>query len=62
VYTGELEADDEGHIVIHYGQPDSGTNHGTSMSMQVSEILGYTTLNHVRLIWGDSDDTPPSPG
>ena len=62
VYTGELEADDEGHIVIHYGQPDSGTNHGTAMSMQVSEILGYTTLDHVRLIWGDSDDTPPSPG
>jgi CO/xanthine dehydrogenase Mo-binding subunit len=62
VWTGELELDEEGHIILHYGQPDSGTNHGTSMSMQVSEILGYTTLDHVRLVWGDSDDTPASPG
>ena len=25
----------EGHVVLHYAQPDSGTNHGTSMSIQV---------------------------
>ena len=47
---------------MHFGQPDSGTNHGTSMSIQVGEILGYTNLDHIRLIWGDSDLAPPSPG
>ena len=61
-YSGELEIDAEGHVVLHYGQPDSGTNHGTSMSMQVAEILGYTNLDHIRLIWGDSDDYAGIPG
>src|SRR4029077_2080607 len=42
--------------------PDSGTNHGTSMSMQVAEILGYTNLNQIRVIWGDTDTSLESPG
>ena len=61
-YGGELELNAEGNIVLHYAQPDSGTNHGSAMSIQVSEILGFTTLDHVRLIWGDSDVTLPAPG
>jgi len=51
VYSAELEIDPEGHAVLHYAQPDSGTNHGTSMSTQVGEILGFTTLDHMRVIW-----------
>ena len=51
----------EGHIVMHFAQPDSGTNHGTSMSIQVAEILGYTNLDHIRLIWGDSELAPSAP-
>ncbi len=62
LFNAELELNSEGHIVMRFGEPDSGTNHGTSMSIQVGEILGYTTLNHIRLIWGDSELTPPSPG
>ncbi len=62
LFTAELEVNSEGHVVMHFAQPDSGTNHGTSMSIQVGEILGYTTLDHIRLIWGDSDLTPPAPG
>ena len=62
VYGGELECTPEGHIILHYGQPDSGTNHGTSMSMQVAEILGYTNLNAIRLEWGDSATSPVAPG
>ncbi len=61
VWSAELEINDEGIVVLHYGQPDSGTNHGTSMSMQVGEILGYTNLDHIRLIWGDSELTLASP-
>ena len=47
---------------MHFAQPDSGTNHGTSMSIQVGEILGYTNLDHIRLVWGDTDLAPSSPG
>jgi xanthine dehydrogenase YagR molybdenum-binding subunit len=61
-YGGELELNAEGHIVLHFAQPDSGTNHSSAMSIQVSEILGYTSLDHIRLIWGDSDVTLPAPG
>lgn len=62
LFTAELEVNAEGHVVMHFAQPDSGTNHGTSMSIQVGEILGYTTLDHIRLIWGDSDLAPSAPG
>ena len=62
IFNAELELNSEGNVVMHFAQPDSGTNHGTSMSIQVGEILGFTTLDHIRLIWGDSDLAPSSPG
>jgi CO/xanthine dehydrogenase Mo-binding subunit len=62
VYQSEIELNADGNIVLHFAQPDSGTNHGTAIAMQIAEILGYTTLAHVRLIWGDSDLAPPAPG
>ncbi len=62
VFSADLELNSEGNVVMHFALPDSGTNHGTSMSIQVGEILGFTTLDHFRLIWGDSELAPPSPG
>ena len=62
VFQAFINLDEEGHVILHFGQPDSGTNHGTSMAMQVGEILGYTNLNAMRLIWGDTDSSPDSPG
>jgi CO/xanthine dehydrogenase Mo-binding subunit len=62
VYNGEVEITADGNVTLHYAQPDSGTNHGTSMSIQVGEILGFTTLDRIRLVWGDSEVTPPAPG
>ena len=62
VYQAILEVNEEGHVTLHWGHPDSGTNHGTSMSMQVAEILGYTNLNAIRVIWGDTDTSLESPG
>ena len=44
VYNGEIVLNDEGNLFCYHGQPDSGTNHDTSMSIQVGEILGYTKL------------------
>ena len=62
VYNGEIMVNEEGHVTLYHIQPDSGTNHDTSMSIQVAEILGYTTLDHIRLVWGDTDLVPISPG
>src|SRR5262249_8527223 len=62
IYTAELELNTEGNVILHFAQPDSGTNHGTSMAIQVGEILGFTSLNHMRVVWGDSELTPPAPG
>ena len=61
IFNAELELNSEGQIVMHFAQPDSGTNHGTSMSIQVGEILGFTSLDHIRLIWGDSEQAPSAP-
>jgi CO/xanthine dehydrogenase Mo-binding subunit len=51
-----------GELVLHFAQPESGTNHATSMSMLVGEILGFTSLDRIRVIWGDSELAPASPG
>jgi CO/xanthine dehydrogenase Mo-binding subunit len=32
------------------------------MSAEVAEILGFLDLKQVRVVWGDSDLTPPAPG
>jgi CO/xanthine dehydrogenase Mo-binding subunit len=40
--------------------PDSGSNHGTALAHLVAEMLGFTTRDHIRLIWGDSDIAPLS--
>src|SRR5881396_3775634 len=62
VYQAELELNAEGNIILHFAQPDSGTNHATAMSGQVAEMLGFTGLAHMRVIWGDSALAPPAPG
>jgi len=63
IYEADLEMNDQGHLIMHFAQPDSGTNHSSAMAIQVSEILGYTqNLDHIRLIWGDSDLVPQAPG
>jgi xanthine dehydrogenase YagR molybdenum-binding subunit len=61
-FQAELVVNAAGNVMMHFGQPDSGTNHGTSMSMLVAEILGFTTLDRIQLTWGDSASAPPSPG
>ena len=61
-FNAEIVLRADGKLVLHFAQPDSGTNHATAMSAQVSEILGYTDLSHVVLEWGDSDHAPSAPG
>ena len=62
VYNGEIVINAEGHVTLFHVQPDSGTNHDTSMCIQAGEILGFTTLDHMRVVWGDTDLVPVSPG
>jgi CO/xanthine dehydrogenase Mo-binding subunit len=52
----------DGNVYMHFAQPDSGTNHGTSMAALVAEILGFTSLARMRAIWGDTDVAPSAPG
>jgi len=61
-YNAVLDVNSQGNVILHFAQPDSGTNHGTAMAMQVAELLGYTTRDHMRLVWGDSELAPPAPG
>ena len=40
--------------------PDSGTNHDTALATVVAEMLGFTTRDHVKCVWGDTDLAPLS--
>ena len=51
-----------GDVLLHFAQSESGTNHATEMAMQVAEILGFTTRERIRVIWGDTELAPASPG
>ena len=62
IYHAFVELNAEGNVVLHFAQPDSGTNHATSMAAEVAEMLGFTDLKRIRVVWGDSDLTPPAPG
>jgi len=40
--------------------PDSGSNAATALAAMVAEMLGFTTCEQIRLVWGDSDLAPLS--
>ena len=61
-FNAELELRADGNVYLHFAQPDSGTNHGTSMAALVAEILGFLNIDHIRAIWGDSGVAPSAPG
>jgi CO/xanthine dehydrogenase Mo-binding subunit len=58
IFQAELELASDGYITLRSALPDSGTNHDTAMATVVAEILGFTTLNRMRVIWGDSELAP----
>ena len=61
-FNAELELRADGNVYLHFAQPDSGTNHGTSMAGLVAEILGFLNIDHIRAIWGDTAVAPSAPG
>jgi len=60
IFGAELEVNANGDVIMKNALPDSGTNHDTALAHVVAEILGYSSRDHIRVIWGDSDVAPPS--
>jgi xanthine dehydrogenase molybdenum-binding subunit len=60
LFGAALEVNASGNVIMRNALPDSGTNHDTALAHVVAEILGFTSRDRVRLIWGDSDVAPPS--
>jgi CO/xanthine dehydrogenase Mo-binding subunit len=59
-FRAEVELNGEGIITVRNGMSDSGTDHDTPVAQQVAEVLGYSNLEKIRVIWGDTELTPPT--
>jgi CO/xanthine dehydrogenase Mo-binding subunit/aerobic-type carbon monoxide dehydrogenase small subunit (CoxS/CutS family) len=60
VFSTELDLAADGNVTMKIALPDSGSNAATAQAALVAEMLGFTTRDHIRLIWGDSDMAPLS--
>jgi CO/xanthine dehydrogenase Mo-binding subunit/aerobic-type carbon monoxide dehydrogenase small subunit (CoxS/CutS family) len=60
VFGTELELGADGFVTMKVALPDSGSNAATALAHLVAEMLGYTTRDKIRLIWGDTDIAPSS--
>ncbi len=60
VFSTELDLAADGIVTMKIALPDSGSNAATALAALVCEMLGFTTRDHVRLVWGDSDIAPLS--
>jgi xanthine dehydrogenase YagR molybdenum-binding subunit len=60
IFTTELDLGADGNVTMKIALPDSGSNAATAQAALVAEMLGFTTRDHVRLVWGDSDMAPLS--
>lgn len=60
VFSTDLELASDGYVTMRIALPDSGSNAATALGHVVAEMLGFTTRDRVRLIWGDTDMAPLS--
>src|SRR5437764_1309128 len=60
IFSTELELASDGNVTMKIALPDSGSNAATALAAVVAEMLGFTTRDHIRLVWGDTDITPLS--
>ena len=56
----EIELGTDSYVVMKIALPDSGTNHAAALAAIVAEMLGYTSRDHIRVVWGDTDVAPSS--
>src|SRR5437879_3979420 len=59
-FGGDVEVIADGSTIARIALPDSGTNHATALVTLVAEMLGYTSRDRVRVVWGDTDTAPSS--
>jgi len=59
-FGAAVEVGADGYVTMRNALPDSGTNHDTALAHIVAEMLGFTTRDRIRVIWGDSELAPPS--
>jgi len=60
IYSADVEMDATGQVILRSALPDSGTNHDTGMATVIAEMLGISSIDSIKLLWGDSDIAPPS--
>src|SRR5260370_17396190 len=60
IFTSDLDLTADGNVTMKIALPDSGSNAATALAAMVAEMLGFTTRDHIRLVWGDSDLAPLS--
>ncbi|HEX4278676.1 MAG TPA: molybdopterin-dependent oxidoreductase [Bryobacteraceae bacterium] len=60
VFGTELELGSDGFVTMKVALPDSGSNAATALAHLVAEMLGFTTRDRIRLVWGDTDIAPSS--
>lgn len=61
IFNAHLDLTADGFVTMRNALPDSGSNHSTALAHVVAEMLGFTTRDRIRVLWGDSDVAPPSP-
>ncbi|HEX5226131.1 MAG TPA: molybdopterin cofactor-binding domain-containing protein [Bryobacteraceae bacterium] len=60
LFSAELELNADGFVTMKVALPDSGSNAGTALAHLTAEMLGFTTRDKIRAVWGDSDIAPTS--
>ncbi len=60
LWSAEVEMEPSGRVVLRSALPDSGTNHDTGMAILIAEMLGISSIDSIKLMWGDSDTAPPT--
>ena len=60
VFGTELDLSPDGYVTMKIALPDSGSNAATALAHLVAEMLGFTTRDRIRLVWGDTDISPSS--
>ena len=60
VFGTELEVGADGFVTMKIALPDSGSNAGTALAHVVAEMLGFTSRDRIRVLWGDTNIAPSS--
>src|SRR5262249_18815454 len=60
VFGAELEVAADGAVTMKIALPDSGSNAGTALAHVVAEMLGFTSRDAIRIVWGDTAIAPSS--